>query len=132
VNAIAPALIETDMVTSKPNANPNLIPMGHFGSVDDVASVAVMPAMNDYISCNCFFGACSAFTHVMACTLAESPSDPLHRKLRQLRCLRCRFDCYRAERTSSRAGVAPAEVQRLSRRTITPVDKGVDGGSGVH
>ena len=65
-------------------------------------------------SCNCFFGACSAFTHVMACTLAESPSDPLHRKLRQLRCLRCRFDCYRVERTSSRAGVAPAEVQRLS------------------
>jgi len=70
-------------------------------------------------SCNCFFGACSAFTHVMACTLAESPSDPLHRKLRQLRCLRCRFDCYRVERTSSRAGVAPAEVQRLSRRTVT-------------
>jgi hypothetical protein len=65
-------------------------------------------------SCNCFFGACSAFTHVMACTLAESPSDPLHRKLRQLRCLRCRLDCYRVERTSSRAGVAPAEVQRLS------------------
>jgi hypothetical protein len=56
----------------------------------------------------------------MACTLAESPSDPLHRKLRQLRCLRCRFDCYRVERTSSRAGVAPAEVQRLSRRTVTP------------
>jgi len=54
-----------------------------------------------------------AFTHVTACTLAESPRDPLHRKLRQLRCLRCRFDCYRVERTSSRAGVAPAEVQRL-------------------
>jgi len=71
-------------------------------------------------SCNCFFGACSAFTHVTACTLAESPSDPLHRKLRQLRCLRCRFDCYRVERTSSRAGVSPAEVQRLSRRTVTP------------
>src|ERR1039457_3278965 len=49
----------------------------------------------------------------MACTLAESPSDPFHRKLRQLCCLRCRFDCYRVERTSSRAGVAPAEVQRL-------------------
>jgi hypothetical protein len=71
-------------------------------------------------SCNCFFGACSAFTHVMACTLAESPSDPLHRELRQLRCLCCRLDCYRVERTSSRAGVAPAEVQRLSRRTVTP------------
>jgi len=50
VNAIAPALIETDMVTSNPNANPNLIPMGHFGSVDDIASVAVMLATNDYIS----------------------------------------------------------------------------------
>jgi len=56
----------------------------------------------------------------MACTLAESPSDPLHRKLRQLRCLRRRFDCYRVERTSSRAGIAPAEVQRLSRRTFSP------------
>ena len=64
-------------------------------------------------SCNCFFGACSAFTHITACTLAESPSDPFHRMLRQLRCLCCRFDCYRVERTSSRAGVAPAEVQRL-------------------
>src|SRR5262250_59156 len=70
-------------------------------------------------SCNYFFGACSAFTHVTACTLAESPCDPLHRKLRRLRCLRRRFDCYRVERTSSRAGVAPAEVQRLSRRTFS-------------
>ena len=50
VNAIAPALIETDMVISNPNANPNLIPMGHFGSVEDVAAVAVMLAMNDYMT----------------------------------------------------------------------------------
>ena len=50
VNAIAPALIETDMVTSNPNASPNLIPMGHFGSVDDIASVAVMLAMNEYMT----------------------------------------------------------------------------------
>ena len=50
VNAIAPALIETDMVTSNPNANPNLIPMGHFGTMDDIASVAVMLAMNDYMT----------------------------------------------------------------------------------
>jgi len=28
--------------------------------------------------------------------------------------------CYRVERTMSRAGVAPAEVQRLSRRTFSP------------
>jgi 3-oxoacyl-[acyl-carrier protein] reductase len=50
VNAIAPALVETDMVTSNPNASPALIPMGHFGSVDDVASVAVMLATNDYMT----------------------------------------------------------------------------------
>src|SRR5258707_321984 len=49
----------------------------------------------------------------MACTLAESPRDPFHRELRQLRCLHCRLDCYRVERTSSRAGVTPTEVQRL-------------------
>jgi 3-oxoacyl-[acyl-carrier protein] reductase len=50
VNAIAPALIETEMVTSNLNATPQLIPMGHFGSVDDVSSVAVMLAMNDYMT----------------------------------------------------------------------------------
>jgi hypothetical protein len=72
-------------------------------------------------SCNCFFEACSAFTHVTACTLAESLNDPLHRKLRQV-CYRRRFDCFRVERTSSRAGVSPAGVQRLSRRTVTPID----------
>ena len=35
------------MVTRNPNASPALIPVGHFGSVDDGASVAVMRAMND-------------------------------------------------------------------------------------
>ncbi len=50
VNAIAPALIETDMVTSNPNASPRLIPMGHFGKVADVASIAVMLASNEYIT----------------------------------------------------------------------------------
>ena len=82
---------------------------------------AAFPCNSEVGSCNCCFEACSAFTHVMACTLAESPCDPLHRKLRQVCCLRRRFDCYRVERTSSRAGVAPAEVQRLSRRTVSPV-----------
>jgi 3-oxoacyl-[acyl-carrier protein] reductase len=50
VNAIAPALIETEMVTSNPHASPGLIPMGRYGAVDDVASVAVMLAMNDYMT----------------------------------------------------------------------------------
>lgn len=50
VNAIAPALIETEMVTNNLNATAQLIPMGHFGSVDDVCSVAVMLAMNGYMT----------------------------------------------------------------------------------
>jgi len=44
-------------------------------------------------------------------------SDPLHRRLRRLRFLHRRSDCYRVERTSSRAGLSPALNQRLSRRT---------------
>jgi hypothetical protein len=55
---------------------------------------------------------------------ARSPShqrDPLHRKLRRFGYPRRRFGCYRVERTSSRVGVAPTEVQRLSRRTVTPI-----------
>jgi len=31
--------------------------------------------------------------------------DPLHQRLQQLRCLHCCSDCYRVERTSSRAGL---------------------------
>jgi len=50
VSAIAPALIETEMVTNNLNATTKLIPMGHFGAVDDVSSVAVMLAMNDYMT----------------------------------------------------------------------------------
>jgi 3-oxoacyl-[acyl-carrier protein] reductase len=49
-NAIAPALIETEMVTSNPNARPDLIPIGRFGAVEEVASVAVMLAGNAYIT----------------------------------------------------------------------------------
>src|SRR5271167_4204119 len=47
---------------------------------------------------------------------ARSPSrhrDPLHRRLQRLRCLRRCFDCYRVERTSSRAALSPAVDQRL-------------------
>ena len=36
-------------------------------------------------------------------------SDPLHQRLRRLRFLCRRSDCYRVERTSSRAGLSPAE-----------------------
>lgn len=50
VNAIAPALIETDMTAGLPNATPSRIPMGHFGAVEDVAAVAVMLSQNDYMT----------------------------------------------------------------------------------
>jgi hypothetical protein len=64
-------------------------------------------------SCITLFEACSAFTHVTACTLAKSPSDSLHQRLQQFRCLHCCSDCYRVERTSSRAGLTPAVDHRL-------------------
>jgi 3-oxoacyl-[acyl-carrier protein] reductase len=50
VNAIAPALIETDMVISNLNATTARIPLGRFGRADEVASVAVMLAANGYIT----------------------------------------------------------------------------------
>jgi 3-oxoacyl-[acyl-carrier protein] reductase len=50
VNAIAPALIATEMVSTNPNATPTIIPMNRFGSVEEVAEVAVMLACNGYIT----------------------------------------------------------------------------------
>jgi 3-oxoacyl-[acyl-carrier protein] reductase len=50
VNAIAPALIETEMVTSNPNARPEIIPVGRFGFPEEVADAAVMLARNGYIT----------------------------------------------------------------------------------
>jgi 3-oxoacyl-[acyl-carrier protein] reductase len=48
VNAIAPALIETEMITSNPKARPHIIPLGRFGKVEEIANVAVMLACNGY------------------------------------------------------------------------------------
>ena len=50
VNAIAPALIETEMVTSNPAAHADRIPVGRFGTSDEVAGVALMLAGNGYIT----------------------------------------------------------------------------------
>jgi 3-oxoacyl-[acyl-carrier protein] reductase len=50
VNAIAPALIYTDMVAVNPKARADLIPVGRFGAVEEVADVAVMLARNGYIT----------------------------------------------------------------------------------
>ena len=50
VNAIAPALVKTEMVTSNPRANAGLIPVGRFGEVEEVAEVALMLARNGYLT----------------------------------------------------------------------------------
>jgi 3-oxoacyl-[acyl-carrier protein] reductase len=49
-NTIAPALIETEMVTSNPRARADLLPVGRFGKIDEVADVVVMLAGNGYIT----------------------------------------------------------------------------------
>ena len=50
VNAIAPALVETEMVTSNPNAKREHIPVGRFGAPEEVAVAAVMLARNGYMT----------------------------------------------------------------------------------
>lgn len=50
VNAISPALIDTDMVRKNLNATADRIPVGRFGSADEVSSVVVMLAENGYIT----------------------------------------------------------------------------------
>jgi len=50
VNAIAPALIETEMVTGNLNVTPLMIPVGRFGTPDEVAAVVVLLARDGYIT----------------------------------------------------------------------------------
>lgn len=50
VNAIAPALIGTEMVANNPNVKPDMIPVGRFGRVEECADVAVLLAANGYIT----------------------------------------------------------------------------------
>ena len=48
-NSIAPALIETDMLRSL-NVTPEKIPLGRFGTVEEVADVALMIIKNGYLT----------------------------------------------------------------------------------
>jgi 3-oxoacyl-[acyl-carrier protein] reductase len=50
VNAIAPALIATEMVASNPHVKPDIIPVGRFGRVEECGDVAVLLAGNAYIT----------------------------------------------------------------------------------
>jgi 3-oxoacyl-[acyl-carrier protein] reductase len=50
VNAIAPALIGTEMVRSNPNARADLIPAGRLGLVEEVTNAVLMLVENGYIT----------------------------------------------------------------------------------
>jgi 3-oxoacyl-[acyl-carrier protein] reductase len=50
VNAVAPALIETEMVTANPAARADLIPVGRFGTVEETADAVLMLVRNGYIT----------------------------------------------------------------------------------
>jgi 3-oxoacyl-[acyl-carrier protein] reductase len=49
-NAIAPALIDTDMIRNNPAIRPELLPVQRFGTAEEVAQVVVMLATNGYIT----------------------------------------------------------------------------------
>lgn len=49
VNAVAPSLIETEMLRELP-ANPAAVPVGRFGTAEEVADVVVMLALNGYMT----------------------------------------------------------------------------------
>jgi 3-oxoacyl-[acyl-carrier protein] reductase len=50
VNAVAPSLVETDMVRSGLAASPSRIPLGRFGSSEEVAQVVLMLVGNAYMT----------------------------------------------------------------------------------
>jgi 3-oxoacyl-[acyl-carrier protein] reductase len=49
-NAIAPALIETDMIRGNDKIKPTLIPIGRFGQSEEIAQAAVLLASNGFIT----------------------------------------------------------------------------------
>jgi 3-oxoacyl-[acyl-carrier protein] reductase len=49
-NAISPGLIESDMVRVLVNVTPERVPVGRYGTPEEVASIAVMLATNGYMT----------------------------------------------------------------------------------
>src|SRR6478752_6568284 len=65
------------------------------------------------------FGACSAFTRVAACTLAQSPIVTANQRLQPFRYLHDCSDCFRRERIAG-WGLHPLESAAFARRTPCP------------
>ena len=83
---------------------------------------AGLPRMSDgSASASSVSGPRQSFTCVTACIFAGPPSGPFHQRLRRIRCLLRRFDCYWAS-DPSQAGLPPAETHTSSRRTDTQLN----------
>jgi 3-oxoacyl-[acyl-carrier protein] reductase len=49
-NTVCPALVDTEMMRANPRATASVIPIGRFGTVDEVACVVLMLAENGYMT----------------------------------------------------------------------------------
>ena len=49
-NAVAPALIDTEMIRNNPKVTPDLLPIGRFGTVEEVADAVILLATNGYMT----------------------------------------------------------------------------------
>jgi 3-oxoacyl-[acyl-carrier protein] reductase len=49
-NTVCPALVDTEMLRANPRATSSVIPIGRFGTVDEIASVVRMIAENAYVT----------------------------------------------------------------------------------
>jgi 3-oxoacyl-[acyl-carrier protein] reductase len=49
-NTVCPALVETEMLRANPRATSTVIPIGRFGTVDEIASVVLLLAENGYMT----------------------------------------------------------------------------------
>lgn len=50
VNAIAPGPVKTEMAVGLPQLSPDLVPVGRFGTVEEIADVVLMLVRNGYIT----------------------------------------------------------------------------------
>ncbi len=50
VNAIAPGPVSTEMLARLPQLTPDLVPVGRFGTVEEIAAVALLLVRNGYIT----------------------------------------------------------------------------------
>ena len=50
VNAVAPSIIDTEMIIDHPKVNPAIVPVGRYGKPEEVVAVVAMVAQNGYLT----------------------------------------------------------------------------------